>query len=92
MNGYGVGCDPFGAMRRFGSLWWLKLNPKNPKFPPNLFATRPRHASSMLKVASNSVRFRRYSSATPEYYLVGLPLRRIFELLIRARNVRSFAR
>jgi hypothetical protein len=46
----------------------------------------------MLKVASNSVRFRRYSSTTPEYYLVGLPLRRIFELLIRARNVRSFAR
>src|SRR5436309_7249002 len=32
-----------------------------------------RHACSVLKVASNSVRFRGYSSTTPAYYLLGLP-------------------
>jgi hypothetical protein len=40
----------------------------------------PRHASSVRTFASNSVRFRGYSSTTPAYYILGLPESRVYPL------------
>jgi hypothetical protein len=55
--------------------------PQRGQRKPSAHRSRPkyaRHASSVRKFASNSVRFRGYSSTTLAYYILGLPESRVY--------------